>query len=540
VTGTFEDFFHSISEGDMAMGAKILGLGALNLDFIFGYRRGDGWLQFSGWSEEEERILSEKEWWQYFYAYAQGRRFHISAGGSAANTIAAIAAMDPQMPVSVAGLLGQDPEAEVIESDTYWKRVETQMVIRDSSRGNTGRCLSYVGREKRRQLAVTPGINTTFAVTDVDLDSIRQFDWLHVSSFAEEQNNSQLAHLLEQLRRMVPSLRISVDPGTFLTRRGLTATARLILQNCDYLFLKTPELWALGEQPPGPTTPDSQSEEAARKIILASGQRLTIVVERLPKGFTVHRYEDRVVPDWVPFPEGIVNEEVIKDNTGSGDVFDAAFIYGMVSGFTMEQISRLAGGVIDANLRHMGRSGYDEFRSKLLEIQQEPQDIVEPQPVGRQETMVSDKKEYLVMIFNSKPKEATRADVDDLRMKLRGQCGLWIDQPKQDTLSWDREVTLSDAVQKMLALLIEHEDEVMSYSTLYFKVTGKHEYADDKSREGIKLIRGRVQRWRLELRQQAPKFVYLCFPKGKGGGYRLRPNSEAPYCFIFAKDFFAF
>jgi sugar/nucleoside kinase (ribokinase family) len=338
------------------MKKSVLVIGALNLDIIIGYRVGDGGLPFAHWGADKERAVDDREWWSLFYSYLSDRPVKASAGGSAANMGAALVALDPNLTVQVAGVVGDDPEADHLLASEHWYDAQPKISIRPGAR--TGRALSYVGLQGQgRRIAVSPGVNDSFLASDVPLEMLDSVHWLHASPFVSHAANQELLTVLRRAREASPSVVISLDPGTFLTQACPPELKRQFVGECDYLFVKTTELLAMADLT-GIKTEGEACLAAVKQLFEISDRRLAIVVERIPKGFAIYNQLSGM-PQKVEFSAPLIDD--VKDDTGAGDVFDAAFVYSVLRGLSLDKSQRLIYAMLKAHLGQFGRAGYASF-----------------------------------------------------------------------------------------------------------------------------------------------------------------------------------
>ena len=150
--------------------------------------------------------------------------FKIYAGGSSANTISALARLG--LKTGFIGKVGKDSEGEFLIRDFESFGVDTSNVI--VSGGRTGVAMVFVDREGRRAILLDPALNDTIKFDEIDLNYVKDFRLLHLSSFvckvSWESFESQ-KRIAEEFEGIV-----SFDPGSVYAKFGLDKIKPLIKQ----------------------------------------------------------------------------------------------------------------------------------------------------------------------------------------------------------------------------------------------------------------------------------------------------------------------
>jgi len=280
---------------------EVIGLGAMNMDHIYGV----------------ERILGDGE--------TTAVEFRLSPGGSAANTIYALAKLG--ISTGFIGAVGDDGEGEMLVKDLASVGVDGSQ-IKAKKGAKTGSVLCLSDKRGRRALYVLPGANSLLTGGDVDLAYLSQAKMLHLSSFADEQ---QLAIQQELMAKISPSLKVSFAPGSIYTAKGMSALEPII-RRADILFLNREEAEEL-------TGVDFQT--GAQRLRRLGCQSVAVTL-----GQGIRRGKS-IATCYVASGEG---EHMIEtrrtkrtdgDTIGAGDAFAAGFIYGLLHGKELKECGHL-------------------------------------------------------------------------------------------------------------------------------------------------------------------------------------------------------
>jgi len=294
----------------------ILGIGALNLDFIYDVE--DLGLVKAGLPlEEGEEMTADTTTLPILRGKLNlfGSLRKVSPGGSASNTCFAMARMGFE--AGIAGVLGRDKEAEFYLKESAG--IDTTRVVRKEKTG----CAYIVnGRNKDRSIVVFPGSNSDLEPEDVNFDALFDAKWIHMSSYVSQAGLRTQRRVRERIAGILP---FSIDPGEIYAQQG--RRVHPLIDGAEILFMgerEAEKLFSAG------------IEEALRQAL---GLVKMVVVKRGKEGASLFTRDAtyHVEADAV----GVV------DNTGAGDVLNGAFLWlhmrGIAPGLALAVAVKAAG-----------------------------------------------------------------------------------------------------------------------------------------------------------------------------------------------------
>ncbi len=335
---------------------EILGSGALNLDLVYevedlsvtreaGFALSPG-REVAGSHEEAGRLRAFLE--------RAGRLVAKSGGGSAANTICALAALGHSC--GFAGAVGDDEAGRFILDSMAG--VDCSMVRKG---GKSAVCVVVIGRKMRdRAMFVAPHEGETFFGGPALRAVIEKIDVLHLSSLVEK--SGLVVH--EGMAAMLSDGQLlSLDPGELYAGRGLKAILALI-KAASILFITREEVAMLTNA----STGDEGVAEVAGYLGQAARDGKTMAAYPVfaqcggsllcmkmgPEGAMVLCDRRRVFQSAVSVEKNI-------DNTGAGDAFNAGFLHGVLAGRQLDRCLAEAVGLAALSLSGYGRSWLDEL-----------------------------------------------------------------------------------------------------------------------------------------------------------------------------------
>jgi ribokinase len=320
----------------------VIGIGALNLDLLYEVPdlaavRKEGWPLHAG----REQSLSPVEFRQLLQELEhQGTLRFRSGGGSAANTIVALARMGLQ--TGFAGRVGADEEGAFILSEM--KGVDLAQVKAAEA---SGICLVVLDSCRDRALVVQPNANDGLAFEDLNIPYLSHARYLHLSAFVGDGPFAAQQRLMEVLPARV---KVSLDPGELYAKRGKEAILPLI-ERSSILFAAEHEICFLM---------GTGDYKAGCKEIASLGPEI-VVCKRGEQGAYLFSPEGEAEFR----PQG---ETEVVDNTGAGDVYNAGFLAGQLLKRPLAACLALAHALAAKSLGGYGRQRYPDA-ADLQEIQ---------------------------------------------------------------------------------------------------------------------------------------------------------------------------
>jgi sugar/nucleoside kinase (ribokinase family) len=309
---------------------NIVGFGALNLDLIYEVE------DFESVSSEAYQLSPGKEVFGSegdFQSLLQqlnrsGTLKSKSGGGSAANTIVALAGMGFE--TKFIGKVGEDEEGDFILENL--KPADKRLISRG---GRSGACLVVLDRHQDRFLFVRGNANNSVTFDEINLDGLKDISWMHFTSFIGELPLEAQKALLNHLD---PSVKLSMDPGEIYAKKGLDKI-RPLIKRCHILFLTEREVGLLTDQ----------DLASGAKSLMKIGPSI-LICKKGSQGSHVFTEKGN-------FEVPAIQVEVV-DNTGAGDVYNAGFLAGFLLGKSLKESALFATKIAAKSVTGYGRECY--------------------------------------------------------------------------------------------------------------------------------------------------------------------------------------
>lgn len=283
---------------------EVVGFGALNLDKIY--------LVDKIPKADEEGFVKDLK---------------LYPGGSAANTVVGLARLG--IKTAYIGKVGNDEEGRILLSDFEREGVETRFIKR--AEGRSGSAMIFVDEAGNRAILVDPGVNDTLRYEEIDVDGVKKYRMIHLTSFICKNGLESL----ESQKKIVEEFEyVSFDPGMPYAERGLK-DIRKILEKTTIFLPNRQEIEMLFGM---------DFRHAAEECL-----NLGIEIVAVKLGSEGCWIKDRKGE----FKVSPFNVKVV-DTTGAGDAFNAGCIYGFLKGKSAEECGKLGNLVASYCIQKFG------------------------------------------------------------------------------------------------------------------------------------------------------------------------------------------
>ncbi len=251
--------------------------------------------------------------------------FRSIPGGSAANTVRAVAALSrarPVLPPVYSGAVGSDPEGE-----EYGRILREQGVVTCLARKQqpTGCSVILVTPDRQRTMFTFLGACREYGPGDLDRELLARSRYLYLTGYMWDTENQRQAALLAGTTALAAGVRVAFDlADPFAVRRYRQQYLSWIPAHVEVLFGNREEFRLLLGEGLADAELAKAAGELAPQAVLKTGA----------EGCLVNSFGK--VTRIAGFPVTPV------DTTAAGDCFAAGYLYGQLQGFSPEGSARLA------------------------------------------------------------------------------------------------------------------------------------------------------------------------------------------------------
>ena len=240
------------------------------------------------------------------------------SGGSAANSMAGIAAMGGQ--AAFIGQVAEDQLGMIFEHDMHalGVRFDTPSLVGGPP---TGRCLILVTPDGQRTMNTAPGASHELDVAVLDEALIASARILYLEGYlwGPAKPRAAMLRAVEVAHAAGREVAFTLSESVCIAGRREGFAAMIASGGIDLLFANEDEALQLT----GRTDPDSALAELAAKVN-------TLVVTRGPEGATAIAHGERISIPAAPVAQ-------VVDTTGAGDLFAAGFLAARAKNASLER-----------------------------------------------------------------------------------------------------------------------------------------------------------------------------------------------------------
>ena len=308
----------------------------------------DRFLEGEGLTKGSMRLIDAAEASGLYDRMAQGRE---TSGGSAANTVAGVAALG--LKAGFVGRVAPDQLGDVFRHD-----IRSLGVHFDTAAGPaeppTARCLILVTPDAQRTMNTFLGASQHLSADDIDAGLIRSAKILYLEGYLwdPEAPRAAMRQAIETARAAGNKVAFTLSDGFCVDRHRADFRELIETGKIDILFANEHEACSL--------TQTGDFETAAAWL---EGKAEIVVITRSEKGAVVLAGGERIAVPAAPV-DGIV------DTTGAGDLFAAGFLSGLGHGRPLADCARMGaiaaaevishyGARPEADLKALVRAGLD-------------------------------------------------------------------------------------------------------------------------------------------------------------------------------------
>lgn len=290
----------------------------------------------------QEDILSE------IRKYTSGMKIHRSTGGSAGNTVCALAALGANP--GFIGKIGQD-ETGAFFGDTLRQRgVNALLATCDLPSGIAS---TFISTDGERTFGTYPGAAATLRAEDLSRKIFAGYNYLYIEGYLLQDHDLMLRAV--QLAKE-EGLQVCLDMASYnVVEAERDFFDQLIVKYVDIVFANESEALAYTGK-----APHEALEEIASKCSIA-------VVKTGKEGSLVKKGTEVIQLLSCPIDN-------VLDTTGAGDFYAAGFMYGLTCGYSLEKCVQISTILATAVIQEVGTTlpakKWDEIKLNIESLLQ--------------------------------------------------------------------------------------------------------------------------------------------------------------------------
>lgn len=279
-----------------------------------------------------------------------GRPYSLSLGGSADNTIRAMAQLGSS--VGFIGKVGRDTTGDFFEQALENLGIKP-VIFRGENR--SGKCVSLISPDGERTMLTHLGAALELKAEEISADIFAGYDCLYIEGYLV-QDHTLIESVIRTAKRA--GLKVAIDLASFnVVEENLEFLQRLVGNFVDIVFANEDEARVF-----------SGEEEPINALQYISELCELAVVKIGMKGAIIKQGEQVV-------HVGIMKAAKRVDTTGAGDFYAAGFLYGLTEGLDLRQCGTIgavtAGKVIEVVGTTLADEAWDDIRKYIKRVKTE-------------------------------------------------------------------------------------------------------------------------------------------------------------------------
>lgn len=327
---------------------KIIGIGNALTDMLVNLKSDDVLNQY-GIARGSMSLVDSKLQSEVSKAVA-GRPYSLSLGGSADNTIRAMAHLGSS--VGFIGKVGRDTTGDFFEQALENLGIKP-VIFRGENR--SGKCVSLISPDGERTMLTHLGAALEMKAEEISADIFEGYDCLYVEGYLVQDHT-----LIESVARTAKraGLKVAIDLASFnVVEENLDFLRQLVGNFVDIVFANEDEARVF-----------SGEEEPINALQYISELCELTVVKIGMKGALIKQGEQVV-------HVGIMKAAERVDTTGAGDFYAAGFMYGLTEGLDLRQCGTIgavtAGKVIEVVGTTLSDEAWEDIHKYINRVKTE-------------------------------------------------------------------------------------------------------------------------------------------------------------------------
>lgn len=269
------------------------------------------------------------------------------SGGSAANTVAGIAALGGK--TAFIGKVANDALGEIFAHDIRSLGVRFETLPSDNA-GPTARSFVLVTPDAQRTMNTYLGASQALGADDVDEVLIKSSLITYLEGYLWDPEDAKQAFIkaMDIARTSGRFVALTLSDA-FCVNRFREEFVGLVENRVDILFANEQELAALYQT--------GTFEEALKAV---AGKVDLAILTRSAKGSVILSKDTRI-----DIPARVT---AVVDTTGAGDLYASGFLYALTHGFALEQCGQLAALCASEVISHLGARPEADLKEFLKEL----------------------------------------------------------------------------------------------------------------------------------------------------------------------------